>query len=86
MVENIFLNSSIFMQISIVLILFIVLIIALIIKKRFTKKQICPYCKNQHDLTRVKKNKALKIIPFNNLIRLLCYKCHRKHYRIINTI
>lgn len=66
---------------TIILIIFFLVII--LIKKTLTNKEACPYCKNTNDLERVKKNQILNFIPFIKLIRILCYKCHRSHYRII---
>jgi hypothetical protein len=66
------------------IVLFIVLLsIAMYIRKHFTRKEICPFCKNVNDLERVKKSFIFDIIPFLKLIRVICYKCHHKHYRII---
>lgn len=66
---------------TIILIIFFLVII--LIKKTLTNKEACPYCKNTNDLERVKKNQIVNFIPFIELNRLLCYKCHRSHYRII---
>ncbi len=66
-----------------IIILIIFFLVIFLIIKTFTKKEACPYCKNTNDLERVKKNQIVNFIPFTNVIRLLCYKCHRSHYRII---
>lgn len=75
--------DNILISIGYIIILIILLSIINTIKKQFTKKEACPYCKNTIDLERVKKNQLVNFIPFIKLIRLLCYKCHRYHYRKI---
>jgi hypothetical protein len=75
--------DKIIISIGYLIILIILFSVIILIKKQFTKKEACPYCKNTIDLERVKKNQIVNFIPFTNVIRLLCYKCHRSHYRII---
>jgi hypothetical protein len=50
--------------------------------KKFTTKVICPYCKNNNDLERIKKSKILNYIPFMNLKYIKCYKCNKTHYHL----
>lgn len=64
-------------------ILIVLLSIIIFFKKHFTRKKICPFCKNVNDLERVKKPFVFDMIPFFKLIRVICYKCHHKHYRIV---
>ena len=64
-------------------ILIVLLSIIIILRKHFTRKEICPFCKNINDLERVKKSFVFDIIPFLKIIKVICYKCHHKHYRLI---
>jgi hypothetical protein len=65
------------------IVLIVLLSIIIILRKHFTKKEICPFCSNKNDLERVKKPFIFDIIPFLKIIKVICYKCHHKHYRLI---
>ena len=75
--------DTILISICYIIISITLLSIIVLITKQFTKKEECPYCNNTIDLERIKKNQIVNYIPFSKVIRLLCYKCHRRHYRII---
>ena len=63
--------------------MFLLLIISFLIIKNFTREDVCPYCKNKNELTRVKKNKLVYVIPYIRLIRISCGDCFHKHYRLV---
>ena len=86
MVENIVLEISLVVNIKSILILFFLLLITFLIIKNFTRGEVCPNCKNASELTRVKKNKLVNVIPYMKTIRIICGNCQRKHYRVVNKV
>jgi len=69
---------------SILFVLVIGVFIGIIsIKKRFTKVEVCPLCKNTKDFVRVKRSFFYKIIPYLSVKKFYCLKCHNTHYKII---
>ncbi len=58
----------------------------ILIKKRFTNDEACPFCENTKNLERVKKPSLYKIIPYLSVKKMKCLKCHHTHYKIINVL
>lgn len=67
------------------IILFISLLLVLgfiRLSTRFTTETICPKCKTNLDLERIKNGWFVKQIPLLKSKKYICLKCNHKHYRL----